>query len=104
MKKKTEPTERHKTIRREIIQLMMENAVTPYDISGELGISEREAAYHLEHALVSARRKFKIEVKPASCKSCGFVFKDRKKVKRPSKCPSCKKGQIESARYGIKGN
>ena len=98
-----EPKEREETIRRDIIRLMMEGPVTPYDISGELGISEREAADHLAHALVTAKRKYRVEVTPALCGSCGFAFTERKKVKRPSRCPKCKNGRIESARYSIAG-
>lgn len=101
MKMGREPKERGETIRRDIIRLMMEGPVTPYDISGELGISEREAADHLTHALVTARRKYRVEVTPALCGSCGFTFTERKKVKRPSRCPKCKNGRIESARYHI---
>lgn len=97
-----EPKEREETIRRDIIRLMMEGPVTPYDISGELRISEREAAEHLSHAIVTARRKYRVEVTPAVCRSCGFEFTDRKKVKRPSRCPKCKDGRVESARYSIK--
>jgi len=97
-----EPKERGETIRRDIIRLMMEGPVTPYDISGELRISEREAADHLSHAIVTAKRKYKVEVTPAVCRSCGFTFSDRKKVKKPSRCPRCKEGRVESARYSIK--
>jgi hypothetical protein len=97
-----EPKERNATIRKEIIELMKLGPVTPYDISGALRISEREATAHLEHALASASNQYTIEVVPARCKACGFVFRDRKKVSRPSRCPQCRAGRVEAATYHIR--
>jgi predicted Zn-ribbon and HTH transcriptional regulator len=96
-----EPRERSATIRQQIIELMKEGPVTPLDISGRLRISEREAAAHLEHAVASASRGHAVRVTPARCRACGFVFKDRAKVKRPSRCPRCKETRLEPATYSI---
>jgi predicted Zn-ribbon and HTH transcriptional regulator len=93
--------ERSQTIRQEIIRLMKLRPVTPRDISGLLGISERDAAEHLAHALVTASRKYRVKTTPAKCRVCGFVFKDRKKTKKPSRCPRCKEGRVETAEYHI---
>jgi hypothetical protein len=44
----------------------------------------------LRHALRSARAAgHAIEILPARCKTCGFVFGDDRLTK-PSKCPACK--------------
>jgi predicted Zn-ribbon and HTH transcriptional regulator len=102
MKKDKEPRERGATIRQEIIELMKLGPVTPFDLSGTLRISEREAAFHLGHALETAAAKYAIEITPASCKSCGFVFRDRKKVSKPSRCPHCKASRVEAAAYHIR--
>lgn len=102
MKKDKEPRERSATIRRDIIELMKLQPVTPFDLSGMLRVSEREAAFHLTHALETASAKHRIEVTPACCKSCGFVFHDRKKVGKPSRCPRCKESRVEAASYYIK--
>jgi predicted Zn-ribbon and HTH transcriptional regulator len=93
--------EREKTIRQEIIELLKIRPVTPLEISGLLGVSEREVSEHLHHAIASASRKYRVEITPAVCKACGFIFKDRKKTKRPSRCPMCKEERIEDASYFI---
>jgi predicted Zn-ribbon and HTH transcriptional regulator len=44
----------------------------------------------LRHALRSARAAgYRIDVLPARCRSCDFVFGEDKLTK-PGKCPSCK--------------
>jgi predicted Zn-ribbon and HTH transcriptional regulator len=102
-KKQKAPRERSATIRQDIIELMKRDPMTPFEISGFLGISEREAAFHLEHALVSAVRNYRVEVTPAHCKACGYVFRDRNRVARPSRCPRCKAGRVEAAMYRLTG-
>ena len=102
MKRDKEPRERSATIRRDIIELMKRGPVTPFDLSGILRVSEREAAFHLEHALETASAKYQIEVTPAHCKSCGFVFRDRRKVSKPSRCPRCKATRVEAAAYTVR--
>jgi predicted Zn-ribbon and HTH transcriptional regulator len=45
---------------------------------------------NLRHALRSARTAgYQIEVLPARCKACDFVF-DADKLAKPSRCPSCR--------------
>jgi hypothetical protein len=45
---------------------------------------------HLRHALRSARASgHDVDVIPARCKSCDFVFAEEKLVK-PGRCPACK--------------
>ncbi len=102
MKRDREPRERTATIRQDIIEMMKLGPVTPFDLSGTLRVSEREAAFHLEHALESASARYLIEVTPAHCKSCGFVFRDRRKVAKPSRCPHCKATRVEAAAYMLR--
>ncbi len=102
MKRDKEPRERSATIRQDIIELMKQGPVTPFDLSGILRISEREAAFHLAHALESASSRYLIEVTPAHCKSCGFIFQDRKKVGKPSRCPRCRATRVEAAAYMVR--
>ena len=49
-----------------------------------------EVEEDLRHALRSARAAgYHIEVIPARCKNCDFVFSDEK-LEKPSRCPLCK--------------
>mgnify|MGYP000073555243 CR=1 FL=1 len=38
---------------------------------------------------------------PPQCLNCGYVFKDRSKVKRPSKCPRCRSERISQPSFMI---
>jgi predicted Zn-ribbon and HTH transcriptional regulator len=102
MKRDKGPRERSATIRQDIIELMKLRPMTPFELSGILRVSEREAAFHLEHALESASGKYAIEVNPAHCRSCGFVFRDRRRVTKPSRCPRCKATRVEGASYMVR--
>lgn len=104
MKRDKAPRERNATIRQDIIELMKLGPVTPFELSGVLRVSEREAAFHLAHALETASARYRIEVTPAHCKSCGFVFHERKKVGKPSRCPQCKATRVEAAAYRIRSS
>ncbi|MEM4718310.1 MAG: transcriptional regulator, partial [Desulfurococcaceae archaeon] len=40
-------------------------------------------------------------LEPPTCRKCGFVFKDLKRPRKPSKCPSCKSEWITPPRFLI---
>jgi len=64
--------------------------LSAWDLSGRVGIPEKEVAGHLEHIRASLHRSGRqLEVKPAECAKCGFVFEKRGRLTRPSKCPVC---------------
>jgi predicted Zn-ribbon and HTH transcriptional regulator len=73
------------------------------EISGEVGITEKEVAEHLAHIArsVSSQGK-KIILTPATCFACGYVFEDRKRYTRPGRCPQCKKSHLQSPRFYIR--
>ncbi|MFO8164288.1 MAG: hypothetical protein R6T98_07125, partial [Desulfatiglandales bacterium] len=80
-----------KTARQEMIVLLSENDITARELSQALGIREKEVYQHLPHIArsLAAQRK-KLIILPISCLSCGYVFKDRRRFTRPSRCPRCK--------------
>jgi len=72
------------------------------EISGEVGISEKEVSDHLAHIACSiASQGKKVTIAPAICLACGYVFEDRKRFTRPGRCPQCKKSHIQSPRFRI---
>ena len=90
------------TIRQKIISLMSEAEMTAREISGEVGISEKEVIEHLSHIARSvASQNKRVVITPAGCLGCGFVFQDRKRFTRPGRCPQCKKSHIQSPRFRI---
>ncbi len=77
------------TIRQKIISLLSEDEMSAREISGEVGISEKEVTEHLAHIArsVSSQDK-KVVITPANCLACGYVFEDRKRFTRPGRCPN----------------
>ncbi|MHA1636390.1 MAG: HTH domain-containing protein, partial [Candidatus Thorarchaeota archaeon] len=87
--------------RRERIEEMLSQTETPLsaqNLCDMLDIKSRSLVYEdIEHITKSIRNKGKeLLMSPASCGKCNFVFKDRKKAKRPSRCPKCRSEWILS--------
>lgn len=90
------------TLRQELIALLEEGACDQRDISQALRISEKEVPDHLAHvrrSLAAAGRT--LEIQPAECLACGFVFKERRRFSRPGRCPRCKQTRIALPRFHI---
>ena len=92
-----------KTIRQEMIDLLAEGeGVGAREISQTFGIPEREIYGHLEHIARSLKaRGLRLEVEPARCLDCGFVFRKRRKLTPPGHCPSCRGSHLQRPRYRL---
>jgi predicted Zn-ribbon and HTH transcriptional regulator len=59
-------------------------------LARELGMTRGDVEDDLRHAIRSIRaQRQEVDVIPARCKSCDFVFGDDK-LSKPSRCPACK--------------
>ncbi len=92
------------TIRERIKRLLLENPgkfYTANDIIAILGLDIRpnEVYEHIEHIAKTVNRQYdgKIEIvmQPPRCRRCGYVFKDLRKPRKPSRCPRCRSEWIE---------
>jgi len=99
------------TRRERIIKVLSEtkHPLTVDEIARALGIDvrERRTIYEdLSHISKSIRRrsggKLQLFMVPPQCANCGYVFKDIKRLKKPSKCPRCKSERILPPRFIIK--
>ena len=91
------------TIRQRIITLLSEQEMGARELSQVMGIREKEVYDHLSHITRSlAARGKKLNVQPYSCLGCGYVFQDRKRFTRPSRCPRCKESRLQEATYRIR--
>ncbi len=98
----TELTERHATVRLELRQILRERPLTARELSARVRISEKEVAGHLEHLARSLRQSGdRLRVDPTTCLACGFVFKDRTRLTKPSRCPECKSQRLAPCRFVI---
>ncbi|NIS59472.1 MAG: transcriptional regulator [Proteobacteria bacterium] len=90
------------TIRKRMIILLNKEEMSARDLSQAMGIREKEVYEHLSHIArsVAAQRK-KLNIRPFRCLGCGYVFQDRKRFTRPSRCPRCKRSHIQEATYRV---
>lgn len=91
-----------KTVRQRMIELLSQDELTAREISQAIGIRERDVYSHLPHvARSTAAQDKRLVVHPARCLSCGYVFKDRKRLTRPSRCPRCKRTHLQEPTYQV---
>jgi transcriptional regulator len=63
-------------------------------LARELGLKRGDIEEDLRHLVKSARAAgHVVEVIPARCKSCDFVFSEEK-LTRPSRCPACRQSRL----------
>jgi|SRR5688572_8232919 four helix bundle protein len=99
---KRNPTHQHKcppegsgnnsrvAFRRHLMDLLSAEPRSVSSLALELGMKRADVEEDLRHALRSARAAgHQLEVIPARCKACDFVF-GVDKLTKPSRCPSCK--------------
>ena len=80
-----------------------ETGFTAKELSARVGISEKDVAGHLEHLEKSLKAGgAALVVIPAECLSCGFVFKERKRLTRPGSCPECRATRIDPPAFRIR--
>ncbi len=99
----TVPKARSATARARILETLEAGvAFTLKELSGEVGLSERDLPGHLEHLRRSLKHQgTKLIIEPASCMDCDFVFRDRGRFTRPGKCPKCRSTHLEAPRVGL---
>jgi predicted Zn-ribbon and HTH transcriptional regulator len=85
------------TPRQAIGRILADGPHTAYELSALVHLREKDVVPHLEHLARSLRRTDRrLDVEPASCRDCGYAFRDRTRLGRPSSCPRCD-GQHVSA-------
>jgi transcriptional regulator len=99
---RTDLPERQATVRATLREILHEGMFTARDLSARVGISEKDVAGHLEHLSRSVKRRDeRFVVEQSRCLTCGFIFKGRSRLSRPSRCPECKGQRLTLVRFGI---
>jgi transcriptional regulator len=90
------------TIRERIAQALREAELTAQEISQRASVPERDVAEHLRHLEQSlGHAGERLSVSAPLCLKCGFAFKDRERLNRPSRCPRCKSERISRPSFRI---
>lgn len=97
------PPPRSKTARAELEDaLRAPSSATARELSAKVGMTEKAVLEHLAHLERSLKAKGEsLEIEPAVCLGCGLRFEDRKRLARPSRCPSCRSERIAAPRFRI---
>jgi hypothetical protein len=91
------------TMRQRLVGLLTGSRLSSYQLAQLLGIPERQVEDHLGHVVktIARDRDRRFVLEPSGCQDCGFVFRDRRKLTRPGRCPRCRSENISAPRYGI---
>jgi len=89
-----------KTRRERLEELLEKGEYTVEHLARFLDAPVRNVVDDLEHVRLSASDRF--EMIPPECEGCGFVFDDRTKVRRPSRCPKCRDERIDGPWFTVR--
>jgi predicted Zn-ribbon and HTH transcriptional regulator len=90
--------------RRQLLDLLSQEFRSVSSLARELGMTRGDVEDDLRHLLRSTRAAgHDVEIVPARCKSCDFVFGEQKLLK-PSRCPACKGSRLFEPMIRIRTN
>jgi len=91
------------TRRKEMIELLNKEMYSVSHLARHFKCTISEIIEDLNHITQSMLSKNKrLRSKPPICNHCGFIFKERKRLSRPTKCPKCKSEYITEPYFFIK--
>ena len=91
------------TLRQAMKELLAEQPHSSLELSQLLSQSEKEVLDHLTHLARAPGPGKRFQIIPAVCKNCGFVFRKRDRLTRPSRCPLCQHQSISRPRFVLVG-
>ena len=90
------------TVRQRIIAILLEGPATAKELSAHASIPEKDVLPHLAHIQKSLHHgQQRLVMDPASCRTCGFVFRKRERLSKPGRCPSCQHSFLEAPVFRI---
>ena len=85
--------EQKQTRRQQMKEILAQGSITLRELAAMLGMGIKEAAQELDHVARSLKSQ-KIVIMPAVCERCDYVFEDRRRWTKPSRCPKCRSERI----------
>lgn len=91
-----------KTRRELIIEMLEEKSMSIREMADILNLPVKTVTQDLDSVRKTIRSESKkIEVQPAKCKACNYVFIGRSRISDPHKCPKCHSERIEPQNFRI---
>lgn len=88
--------------RKDLVSFLHDNPMSVAEIATVFGISPRDVEDDLLHLRKTLKKSaYRLQVHPAACRKCTFVFSAEKLLK-PGKCPRCKSTWIEAPQVEIR--
>ncbi len=98
------PRTAQETTRHAIMALLLKGPISAKEISAAVGLPEKEVSNHLEHIRHSLHATGEVlEMEPAGCRQCGFIFAKRERMTSPGRCPVCRNEAISDPLFRIRG-
>jgi len=89
-------------VREALRTALLRGPATARELSGEVGLREKEVAEHLAHLARSLpHRGERLVVHPASCIACGYTFRSRERLARLGACPACRSTRIDPPAFSV---
>jgi predicted Zn-ribbon and HTH transcriptional regulator len=89
------------TPRQAMKELLAEQPRSSLELSQLLSLPEKEVLDHLAHLARAPGPGKHFQLIPATCRHCGYVFKKRDRLTRPSRCPRCRQQSIRRPRFAL---
>lgn len=90
------------TIRQQIIALLGQGSLSALQISQAVKVTEKEVCRHLVHIQKSVTAQGQqFYLTPCTCLACGFIFRDRRRLTRPGRCPRCRATRISQPLFSV---
>lgn len=90
------------TRRERMMEMMRQGPISMQHLANFFRVEMRELSDDMEHIRRSVKGEAELIIDPAACKGCGFQFRERSRIKTPSKCPRCRGERILPATFFIK--
>ncbi|MAG26518.1 transcriptional regulator [Candidatus Pacearchaeota archaeon] len=80
--------------------MLEEKLCTLKEIANTYGISLKHAQNEIEHIIKSAHDMY-LTIDYAECLACDFMFSNRTRLNKPSRCPECKSERITTPSFQL---
>jgi len=85
-----------------MIELLEKDKMTAKQLADFFRVDMKYVLEDLKHIAQTVKiHHKKLKIDPSVCNVCGYVFKERDKLSRPTKCPKCRSEDITEPRFYI---